>query len=104
YDRGAGQVQVFQQVTRGAVRVPTETAPLADADRLLPPAQAAQLREDVELLDGACETFGRDRFLRGEMTPVLFGSALTNFGVEPFLSAFLELSPPPRARQSDRGE
>jgi peptide chain release factor 3 len=60
------------------------------------PAQA--LRDEVELLDGAGEEWDADRFQAGEITPVFFGSALTNFGVEPFLRSFKDLCPPPGDR------
>ncbi|MCO6454886.1 MAG: peptide chain release factor 3 [Pirellulaceae bacterium] len=59
--------------------------------------------EDVELLEAAGIPFERERFLAGRLTPVFFGSALTNFGVEHFLRGFLELCPSPQARQSDVG-
>ncbi len=52
----------------------------------------------MELLDGAAEDFDLDRVLSGDLSPVFFGSALTNFGVEPFLAEFLRLTPPPLAR------
>ncbi|HUG91518.1 MAG TPA: EF-Tu/IF-2/RF-3 family GTPase, partial [Planctomycetaceae bacterium] len=65
---------------------------------------ARMLRDELELLDVAGAEIDRERFLCGEQSPVFFGSALTNFGVEPFLESFLDLSPPPRPRQSDRGE
>ena len=58
------------------------------------------LQEDIALLSGAGTSFDRDRFLAGELTPVFFGSALTNFGVEPFLDAFLHLAPAPGPRPS----
>ncbi|HVY62110.1 MAG TPA: peptide chain release factor 3, partial [Planctomycetota bacterium] len=55
-------------------------------------------RHDLELLEIAGNPFSREAFLRGEVTPVFFGSALTNFGVEPFFDAFIELAPAPRPR------
>ena len=61
----------------------------------------AQLAEDIELLDGASEDFDLDAIRKGALSPVFFGSALTNFGVEPFLKRFLELTPPPLARIAD---
>ena len=61
------------------------------------------LRSEIELLDGAGETWDRERFLKGELTPVFFGSALTNFGVEPFLSAFADICPPPGPRETSAG-
>jgi peptide chain release factor 3 len=58
---------------------------------------------DLELLEVAGHPFDRDAVLRGELSPVFFGSALTNFGVEPFLREFLELAPPPRPAGVARG-
>ena len=59
-----------------------------------------QFREGIELLDGAGERFDRDAMLRGEVSPVFFGSAVTNFGVQLFLDEFIEMAPPPaRARR-----
>src|SRR5207249_2220012 len=60
--------------------------------------EAAQLREEVALLDGAGGTFDKEAFLAGRQTPVFFGSAMTNFGVELFLQEFLQLGPPPAPR------
>lgn len=54
-------------------------------------------------MTGAGTSFDRDRFLAGELTPVFFGSALTNFGVGPFLDAFTKLAPPPGPRQTAQG-
>ena len=56
----------------------------------------ATLQDDVELLDGAGAEFDLERVHRGELSPVCFGSALTNFGVEPFLHHFLDYSMPPQ--------
>lgn len=63
-----------------------------------------RVQEDVELLVAAGTEYDQQLFLRGKMTPVFFGSALTNFGVEHFLKAFLRLCPPPPDRMSDVGE
>ena len=52
--------------------------------------------DDIELLDGAADEFDLDAVLSGKLSPVFFGSALTNFGVEPFLKEFLHLAPAPR--------
>ncbi|MEX0818077.1 MAG: peptide chain release factor 3 [Pirellulaceae bacterium] len=59
--------------------------------------------DEVELLATAGVAFERERFLTGALTPVFFGSALTNYGVEDFLRGFLALCPPPPARDSDVG-
>jgi peptide chain release factor 3 len=104
YDRRSRKVLVFESVIRGADRAPMEAAVIDNVpERLLPADVVSQLRDEVELLDTAGEAFDRERFLRGELTPVFFASALTNFGVEPFFEAFLELGPSPLPRISDRG-
>ncbi len=59
------------------------------------------LKEELDLLELAGNAFSREDFLRGEVTPVFFGSALTNFGVEPFFDAFIALAPCPSARLAD---
>ena len=63
-----------------------------------------QLREDSELLDIASTEFDQELVSKGELTPVFFGSALTNFGVEPFLSHFLDMTTSPLPRESSQGE
>ena len=59
-----------------------------------------ELLQELELLEIAGNSFDHDQFLKGEVTPVFFASALTNFGVEPFFDAFLSLAPPPTARKA----
>ena len=62
--------------------------------------QAHDLREDIELLDGASNPFELDEFLKGSQTPVFFGSAINNFGVREMLNAFCKLAPGPIPRQT----
>ncbi|MBI2388088.1 MAG: peptide chain release factor 3 [Deltaproteobacteria bacterium] len=62
-----------------------------------------RLQEESELLDHAGDDFHRDRFEAGEVSPMFFGSAMNNFGVEPFLDEFCELMPPPPPRASSAG-
>ena len=61
------------------------------------------LRDDVELLDGAGSEFDLEQVQKGQLSPVFFGSALTNFGVEPFLESFLQLTSSPLPRQAEDG-
>lgn len=63
-----------------------------------------QLNEDIELLDVAGDDFDTELVRTGRLTPVFFGSALTNFGVEPFLEEFLTLTTPPLPRETLDGE
>ena len=62
------------------------------------------LLEDIELLDIAGDELDMEKVRLGELTPVFFGSALTNFGVEPFLEHFLQMTTSPLARNSNIGE
>ncbi|NLM86733.1 MAG: peptide chain release factor 3 [Clostridiales bacterium] len=62
-----------------------------------------RLKDEVELLDEAGDAFDLDAIRKGELTPMFFGSAITNFGVEPFLNRFLRYTLPPTPRMSDQG-
>lgn len=82
----------------------------ADLDRLPLDSKEAKekmgllydpLIQELELLDLAGNVFSREAFLNGEVTPVFFASALTNFGVEPFFDAFINLAPFPSARMAN---
>ena len=59
---------------------------------------AAQLRADVELVEGVYDAFDRDAYLRGELAPVFFGSAVNNFGVRELLECFVRIAPSPPRR------
>ncbi len=65
--------------------------------------ELARLNEDVELLDIGGDEFSLEKVRDGQLSPMFFGSAMTNFGVRPFLDAFLQLAPPPAGRMSDHG-
>jgi len=62
--------------------------------------QAEELREEIELVRGASHEFDLEMFLAGEMTPVFFGSAINNFGIDEMLDAFAEYAPAPQSRQT----
>jgi len=89
----------------GAERPPVEVTGLDDPTlrETLDDAGYDRLRHDAELLDLAGDGFDRERFEAGELSPLFFGSAINNFGLEAFLETFCELMPPPRARASDQG-
>ncbi len=65
---------------------------------------AAQLRDELELVQGASHEFDKELFLSGEMTPVFFGTALGNFGVDHMLDGLVEWAPPPMPRKTDTRE
>ncbi|HET8723954.1 MAG TPA: peptide chain release factor 3 [Anaeromyxobacteraceae bacterium] len=89
----------------GAERPPVEVTGIDDPllREELDDAGYDQLRHDAELLEMAGDGFDEERFLAGQLSPMFFGSAVNNFGLEPFLETFSELMPPPRARASDAG-
>ncbi len=63
--------------------------------------QVDELKEEIELVQGATQAFDNERYLRGEQTPVFFGSAINNFGIDELLSAFAECAPPPQTRPTE---
>ncbi|MGN0550368.1 MAG: peptide chain release factor 3 [Acutalibacteraceae bacterium] len=105
YDRKSDKILSFT-ANNGQKEVESKALSLNDealADEI-GEAFRAQLLEDVELLDIAGDSFDLQQVQSGRLTPVFFGSALTNFGVEPFLEEFLSLTTPPLARQTEDGE
>ncbi len=101
YDRENRQIIHF--TGHGGAKAATATqVSLGDPglDELLGPALHTKLSEDVELLDGASAEFDLEKVRHGKLSPVFFGSALTNFGVEPFLEGFLKMTTPPLARMA----
>jgi len=62
--------------------------------------QADELREDIELIEGATDPLDMDQYLKGSQTPVFFGSAINNFGVKEMLDAFVEMAPHPGVRKT----
>ncbi|SFP19575.1 peptide chain release factor 3 [Oscillibacter sp. PC13] len=104
YDREKRRILFF--AGDGHARKATSTEVELDApalDEMLGGTKAATLRDEVELL-GAGREFDMDAVRSGSLSPVFFGSALTNFGVEPFLEEFLRMTTAPLPRISDEGE
>ncbi|HRF98015.1 MAG TPA: peptide chain release factor 3, partial [Aggregatilineales bacterium] len=106
YDLQNHQVLLFERTVRGKFRAPVKVTNLYDPllEETIGKNAYEKLKEDAELLAGAGVPFDKDDFLSGALTPVFFGSALNNFGVEPFLDALLKIAPSPRARESNIGE
>jgi len=97
YDLSADQVLLFDQ-TRGDHIPEGIDMPLDDPrlDQLVGVEAAAKLREEIELVRGACPAFDLESYRAGHLTPVFFGSALRNFGVRELLNGIGRLAPPPR--------
>jgi len=102
YDREKGQVHLFEKTPGGAFRAPVAVKDIHDptVTAALDEGTYAQVCEELELLEGAGAEFDIAAVEAGELTPVFFGSAANNFGVQLLLDRFLELAPPPAARES----
>ena len=106
FDREHEEIELFSDTHKGTSMGAVTKVSISDpsvAD-LITPEQKAQLEEEIELLDGASAELDMDMVSKGELSPVFFGSALTNFGVETFLQHFLQMTTSPLPRKSDQGE
>jgi peptide chain release factor 3 len=100
YDRTSRALHVFERTEHGAKRAPVSVSDVGD-ERIRALVDEHTYREfidGIELLEGAGADFDAAAVLRGDVTPVFFGSAVTNFGVELFLERFIELGPAPGPR------
>jgi peptide chain release factor 3 len=105
YDRWRKKLFCFERVDGGSrpafIREASFDEPeIAEA---LGVTGLARTKEEIELLETAGNPFDAEAFARGEVTPVFFGSAMTNFGLEPFLDHFVDLATPPRPRKTSLG-
>ncbi len=106
YNRDTQRVSMFQAVSQGGAKSAAETEYHIEDDAFrdaVDEEQYQKLLEDIELLDGAVDELDQKKVDKGELSPVFFGSALTNFGVEIFLKHFLKMTQSPLPRQSDEG-
>ncbi len=105
YERDEKKVITFKAEQGGAKELETHSYDLEapELSDVIGFQNYDKLREDLELLDGAADEFDLEKVRAGKLSPVFFGSALTNFGVEPFLKHFLEMTTAPLPRKSDRG-
>ncbi len=101
YDLRRNEINLFtpSQDTRPQDRIVVKDLDDPLLDEILGD-DAEQLREDVELLQGAANPFELEDYLNAGQTPVFFGSAINNFGVKELLDNFVELSPPPGGRET----
>ncbi len=106
YQRDTGTITRFFAANNGQNEVEKIEARLGDPnlDEIIGRENHNNLVDEIELLDGASSEFDLDRVSAGELTPVFFGSALTNFGVETFLEHFLKMTTSPLSRKSKTGE
>jgi len=102
FDRRTKQVHLFERVPGGAYEAPVQVASLDDpiVREKLDDYTFNEVKEQLEMLDGAGHAFDLDKVRAGQQTPVYFGSAVNNFGIQLLLDGFLNDSIPPTSRRS----
>ena len=106
YERESRCVITYSDTEKGTKEGHATRIPITDEELLtehIGEAFKTQLSDEIELLDGASAEYDLDQIQAGELTPVFFGSALTNFGVEIFLKHFLKMTTTPLPRKADIG-
>jgi peptide chain release factor 3 len=105
YDLAGGTARLYERQRGGVHRAPVRLASASDPalGGMIGEQAQAELVESLALLAGAGTPFSRGAYLGFEQTPVFFGSAISNFGLEPLLAALETLAPAPGPRESDRG-
>ncbi len=105
YDRNTKEVLLFSDTKKGTKLGETERVGVEDEkilDHITNP-ELEKLLDEMELLDGAGAEFDQEAVYKGELSPVFFGSALTNFGVQTFLEHFLQMTGAPLSRKANTG-
>ncbi|MFO7728806.1 MAG: peptide chain release factor 3 [Desulfonatronovibrio sp.] len=108
YDLRRGEIHFFASGDKKGQR-PLENAVISDLsdprlEELIGESAADELRQDIELIQGAGFPFDKEAYLQGKQTPVFFGSAVNNFGVRELLNTFVTLAPHPQPRQAETRE
>jgi len=105
FDRRSSQVHLFERTPHGAYQAPVKVSDIHDPTvrDVMDAASYAQACDELELLDGAGADFKLEDVHSGSLTPVFFGSAMNNFGVQLLLDGFLSLAPPPAPRLTPAG-
>ena len=101
YEHNLNLYQPSKQVVTEKVEVDIHTEEL---DNRIGAQLADKLRGELELIDGVYPEFDKEEYLKGELAPVFFGSALNNFGVQELLDCFVEIAPSPRPVKAEERE
>lgn len=103
YDIWGKKLNLFSGDAKQTVTEGLEFTDLDDPelDNIIGDASAAELREELELVQEVYPAFDKEAYLKGELQPVFFGSALNNFGVKELLDCFIDIAPTPQPKMSD---
>lgn len=104
YDRHYNRIEQFRVSAEDRFIPLNEDGDIDDGHKLKSTGLFEQALDEIMLLNEAGNEFSAAKVAAGELTPVFFGSALTNFGVQTFLETYLQFAPPPKARNSSIGE
>jgi peptide chain release factor 3 len=107
FDREKRQILAFGDMNKGQKKLDSVKCDITDTaklDEIIGEYSRKELVDQIELLDGASFEFDLEEVRKGKLTPVFFGSALTNFGVQPFLETFLKMTTEPLVRTTSSGE
>lgn len=106
YERLTGMVHLFQRTAHGAKAAKVQVSDLDDPAllELIGENALEKLQEEVELIEGVLPSFDVEAFSDAKITPVYFGSALTNFGVQLFFDSFVDYAPIPGSRKTTNGQ
>lgn len=105
FDRKTSRIELFEAEGHGQEIVRSQSASIEGSEirELLGERLHGKLCEDIALLDMAGDDFDIDKVKSGALTPMFFGSAMTNFGVQQFLDEFVSIAPPPARKDSTKG-
>lgn len=102
FDRGTNQVHLFERTVGGKFRAPVNVKGIEDDSvrNALPPLVYQRVVDELDLLEGGGSPFNFEQVRKGQLSPVFYGSAMNNFGVQMMLDGFLKIAPPPAPRMS----
>ena len=104
YDRMTKEFHFYKKMASGGSSIPeVVTVPSDQIDDCYEVSKdlIETVKDEIDLLDGAGNSFSQEAYLAGKLTPVFFGSAMSNFGIKPLFDAFINLAPSPSARATD---
>ncbi len=106
YDLIGKELHLYKKNKHGAQKADAALVPLEQGlnESMLAESTKEEFRDDISLIGDEFKQMSREAFKKGEVTPVFFGSALNNFGLDLFLKYFAELAPPPQMYAGDSGE